>query len=229
LTAFVAVRVSMVSAVLLAAYAVVFGVVLRRMLAYNTKVAESAVLEERRRLAREYHDGLAQELAYIVPRLRAAADSDPALDPLSAAAERAMRECRLAIDALSSVKEEDLSDAVIRTAETIAAREGTRLELDVTAGIQAPESVRVALVRVAGEAMTNAVRHGRAERVQVGLNNGNGIVLTIEDDGVGFDVSERGELGFGLVSMEQRVRAVGGELRISSRPGGGTTAEARIP
>jgi signal transduction histidine kinase len=226
----VAFAVSFISALALGAYLLVFIAVLNRIISYQGKVAQSAVLEERRRLARDYHDGLAQELAYMVPRLRTAAREHPSLEPLRAAAERAMMECRLAIEALTLGADDDLSTAVVQTAETIAEREGTRLELDVKAGVRVRREARDALVRIASEAVTNAARHGHAETIQVGLRNGREIVLRIHDDGVGFETSEIGEYsGFGLVSMRQRVQRLGGEFHVSSEPGSGTLVEVRIP
>ena len=89
--------------------------------------------------------------------------------------------------------------------------------------------VREALVRIAREAVTNAARHGDAGLVRVELENGAGIKLRIVDDGRGFDAAaatrqtRRG--GFGLVSMSERARAVGGVLHVASKRGAGTTVE----
>jgi signal transduction histidine kinase len=86
------------------------------------------------------------------------------------------------------------------------------------------------LLRIASEALTNAARHGRAQRVHVELMNGDGVVLRIRDDGVGFDTrSAEGRGGFGLVSMRERVAAVGGELSVVSAEGAGTLIEVRLP
>jgi two-component system sensor histidine kinase UhpB len=78
--------------------------------------------------------------------------------------------------------------------------------------------------------VTNAIRHGHASIVKVHLDNGVGINLRIEDDGQGFDVCESFAKGrFGLTSMEERTRALGGELRIVSHVGGGTAVEVTLP
>jgi len=228
LTAWATIAVSLVSGLALAGYFIVLAGVLQRILAYQDRVAESAALEERRRLAREYHDGLAQELAFLTPRLAAASKREPDLRPLSEAAERALQECRLAIAALTVGTGDDLSAAVIEASEAIARREGTQLTLDVKPGLRAVPKMQAALLRVVSEALTNSVRHGHAERVRVELNNGNGLLLRISDDGVGFDLENAPASGFGLVSMRERVHGLGGEFSVSSAPGAGTIVEARI-
>jgi len=229
LTAWAALTVSVVSALALAGYFLVFVGVLYRLLAYQKRVAESAALEERRRLARDYHDGLAQELAFLSPRLAAAARLNRELEPLRQSAERAMQECRLAIAALSMNGEDDLSAAVVETSETIAAREGARLTLDVNPGVRAGQELRETFLRVASEAVTNAARHGHAQTVRVELEGGDATILRVRDDGCGFDPAHPAGSGFGLISMHERVHALGGELRVESVPGDGTLVEVRIP
>ena len=213
----------------LAFYLLLLVAVIREIAAYQARLAATAALEERRRLARDYHDGLAQELAFIVARLQVATREHASLEPLRAAAERAMRECRLAINALTVGGAQELSSAVAKAAEEIAAREGTTLELDIAPGVNVPYQSREVFLRVAGEAVTNAARHGHAQTIHVELKNSNGTLLRIRDDGVGFDPVTVGSSRFGLISMRERMRSIGGELHVSSRPGAGTLVEARVP
>ena len=210
-------------------YLLLLVAVIREIATYQARIASTAALEERRRLARDYHDGLAQELAFLLPRLQAAAREHASLEPLSAAAERAMRECRLAISALTLGRTQELSTAVAQTAEEIAEREGTHLELDIAPGLTAPRPMHEVLLRIAGEAVTNAARHGHAQTIEVQLQNSDGTLLRIRDDGVGFDPQADTTSGFGLISMRERIQSVGGELRVSSKPGAGTVVEARVP
>ena len=78
--------------------------------------------------------------------------------------------------------------------------------------------------------MTNAARHGGAQTVQVELMNGDGTILRVRDDGNGFDVrATEGGAGFGLVSMRERINAVGGEISVTSKLGAGTLIEVRVP
>jgi signal transduction histidine kinase len=213
-------------------YLLVLVAVAREIGAYQREHAALAVLEERRRIARELHDGLAQELAFIAVQSRALANGAPD-DPLrriASAASRALDEARLAISALTQPGLEPLEFALADAAEEVAHRVGAAVELDLAAGIDVLPDQRDALVRITREAIANAVRHGHAHKVKVGLTDGDGIRLTVVDRGRGFDVgeAERQSLGFGLTSMKERARAIGGELRVSSAPGDGTRVEVRL-
>lgn len=94
-----------------------------------------------------------------------------------------------------------------------------------------PRSTSIVLFRVLQEAVANALRHAHAPRVAVSLRgDGGGIAFAVADEGLGFDperVAEEG--GLGLVEMRERVRLVGGEMKIESRPGGGTCISGRVP
>jgi signal transduction histidine kinase len=205
-------------------YLVLLGGAAREIHAYWRGLAQAAVQEERRRLARDLHDGLAQELAYIGGRASAVGADD-----LTAAAARALDESRRAIAALTLTREEPLDLAVAEAAEDVALRAGARVRLELAPGIRRPPAVQEALLRVVREAVTNAVRHGRAQVVRIDLSNGKGVRLRIADDGVGFDAAAGDGTGFGLVSMRERVAALGGELRLASRPGSGTAIEVLVP
>jgi signal transduction histidine kinase len=204
----------------------------REVNAYHRSLTKVAVLEERRRLARDFHDGLAQELAYVVAygRNLARTTSDPAARGLVAAAERALDEARGAIGALKRQTDEPLDAALADTASEIAQREGATVKLDLAPGVRVSSAAQDALVRVVREAVTNAIRHGHASTVKVQLDGEVGVHLRIEDDGQGFDVSESVPNGhFGLTSMQERTRALGGEFRVVSHVGVGTAVEVTLP
>jgi len=121
-----------------------------------------------------------------------------------------------------------LSEAV----KGVADRMGATVALALDPDVHVAPDVREALVRIAREAVTNAARHGDAGLVRVELENGSGLTLRIVDDGRGFDAaaarrSRRG--GFGLVSMSERAKAVGGVLHVASTRGAGTTVEVEMP
>lgn len=201
---------------------------------YQRGVARAAVLDERRRVARQLHDGLAQELAFIVTQARRLASkegSDDTLAYLATAGERALAESRHAIAALTQPADESLDVGVARVADEIAHRGGMALELDLTEDTHVGVDAHEALLRIVREAMTNAAHHGRAQHVAVTLSRESGVTLRIVDDGVGFDPSEPREpwRGLGLASMRERAEALGGELRIDSRPGSGTRIEVVLP
>ncbi len=204
----------------------------REISAYWSDQARLAAVEERRRLARDLHDGLTQELAFI--RSQTAAMAGGTVIPgmaahLAAAAERALDESRHAVEALADDFELPLADKLRQAAEDVVTRAGATVELDVESAAPVPMITRDAMVRVVREATTNAVRHGGARYVVVRLATDHGDVrITVTDDGRGFDPAQV-RAGFGLRSMRQRVEALGGELHVASAPGSGTTIEAALP
>jgi signal transduction histidine kinase len=215
-------------------YLLVLAGATREVAMYQRERTESAVLEERRRLARDLHDGLAQELAFLVTQTRLLAMRHPRireLEPIAATAQRALEESRLAIAALTRVGYEPLEVAVAAAAEEIAERAGVGVRLELAGGTDVPPELKEAMVRIVREAVTNAVRHGHADEVTVELENDNGIRLAIVDTGAGFDLNRRRERasGFGLTSMRERAEAVGGTFTVVSEPGAGTRVEVAVP
>jgi signal transduction histidine kinase len=196
---------------------------------------EAAVLDERRRIARDLHDGLAQELAFIVRRAKLLLDGKarPAdAVQITNAAERALDESRRVIATLTRPLDESLDVVLSEAVKGVADRVGATVALALDPGVHVTPDVREALVRIAREAVTNAARHGDAGLVRVELENGMGIKLRIVDDGRGFDTAaatrQRRRGGFGLVSMSERARAVGGVLHVESKRGAGTTVEVEL-
>ena len=88
----------------------------------------------------------------------------------------------------------------------------------------------VSLYRVVQEALHNALKYSKAGTITIDLKGtGEGLTLTIADDGVGFDADGAESTGLGLTSMQERVDALGGTIAIRSRPGAGTTLDIRVP
>ncbi|MBW8827530.1 MAG: sensor histidine kinase [Acidobacteria bacterium] len=193
---------------------------------YWTRLADVAIYDERRRLARDLHDGVAQELAYVVTqaRLLERGTAPPGTNErVSAAAERALDESRRAIIALTLHDDEPLHLALARAAEDVAGRVGVEVRVDVSPDLEVPPQVREGLVRIVQEAVSNAGRHGQARFVDVTL--GPDRVLRIQDDGGGFDVAATPDGRFGLVAMRERAERLGGTFAIDSHPGAGTKVE----
>lgn len=220
----------------LAAYLVLLVGAAREIGRYWRSEAEAAVLEERRRMARDLHDGLAQELAFIsgqTARLATAEAAPPILGQVSAAADRALGEARRAIAALTRPLDEPLEAVLAEVADEVAARSGLEVEFQSSGHVEVPPATREELARVVREALTNAARHSRASHVRVTVSNGQGLRVSIADDGVGFDpaqVRAPGRYGgFGLKSMRERIAGLGGSLRIGSAPGAGTEIEVFLP
>lgn len=191
--------------------------------------AEAAILAERSRLARELHDGLANELAYISMesrRLSATASTTHLVE----AAERALEESRAAIAALRRPADEPLERTITDAALSLGARSGIDVTVAVRPGLEVPADVRAGLLRILREAMANAARHGHAETIHVSVNGPSPLVMAIADDGVGFDVTARHRPdSFGLQSMTDRASNLGGSLSIESSPATGTTVAVVIP
>ncbi|MFG2528408.1 sensor histidine kinase [Streptomyces sp. NPDC048516] len=204
---------------------------------------EAGIADERRRLAAEIHDTLAQGLAGIITQLEAATESsDPA-----AARGHARRAVALARDSLGEARRSvhnlgpgllehaALPDALRNTVEEWSALAGVRAEFTVT-GTAEPlhDEVEATLLRIAQECLANARRHAAASRVGVTLSYmGDEVTLDIRDDGRGFDPAalpprERTG-GFGLGGMRARAERIAGAVGIESEPGQGTAVSARVP
>ena len=195
---------------------------------YWLTAARAAVLEERRRIAREFHDGLAQELAYVATQSRRAARrGDEGGAQLAAAAERALDEARLALIALTRPLGESFERALAQSVETVASRAGSSVTCDIAPGVALPAAAHTEAIRIASEAVANAARHGRAGVIRVELSGGERPCLRICDDGIGFDPAALpdGAGVFGIASMHQRARSIGADFRLWSEPGSGTTVE----
>jgi signal transduction histidine kinase len=209
-------------------YGILLIGVVSELRAYERGALHALKLDERRRLAREIHDGLAQELALIA---REAADlarlQDPAALRVARAAERALTESRHAIAALAAPPDEPLDLAIAAAVEPLATRADVALDLRLAPGVRVNSEEREALLRIAREAVANALRHGNPSWIKVELWNGSHVHLRVTDDGDGFDpmaVPDRDR--FGLTSMAERALAVGGYLRVRSQPAAGTRVEA---
>jgi signal transduction histidine kinase len=205
----------------------------REIGSYWASEIEAAHLEERRRIARDLHDGLAQEIAFIgrnAALLRDAnGDAVELAERIGAAAERARAESRSMISALSARADEPLDRALADAAREAAARYGASLDLQVASEITLLPERCEALVRIAAEAIANAARHSGAPEVRVELSavEGGKARLRVIDRGRGFDAAPSAE-GFGLLSMRERAVMLGGRFQVHSRPGRGTQVEVLL-
>jgi signal transduction histidine kinase len=210
-------------------YAVLLIGTMREIWFYWRALSKAAVIEERQRIACELHDGLAQELAYLARNLDSLSGADEDnLTRLRRAVERAQLESRRAISALAAPSGQSFEVALAEAVTEIAERYHMELDLELTSGIRLSAARREALVRIACEAVTNAARHSGADKVNLGLRrDGSGVRLRVNDKGHGFDTATSSG-GFGLISMRERARSVGGELLVSSTPGHGSQVEVAV-
>ncbi|MFI5621099.1 GAF domain-containing sensor histidine kinase [Streptomyces sp. NPDC051567] len=204
---------------------------------------ELTIAEERSRLAHELHDAVSQKLFSLRLTAQAAAalvDRDPArakeeLQQVAALAAEAADELRAAVTELRpAALEEDGLVATLRTQVHVLDRAHTAHVTFTCDGVRAlPAAQEEALLRVAQEALHNALRHSGADRVTVTLARtaDGGTVLKVADSGSGFDPGTVRNAGrhLGLVSMRARAGGAGGRLTVHSEPGRGTTIEMEIP
>ena len=187
---------------------------------------------DRRRVARDVHDGLAQELAFIASHAqrldRSGADA-AIVRQLQAAAQRALLEARLTIELLRAPDDAPLDLLVKRTVASFQARFRVAVDLDLAGAPGVDAERRTAFLRILGQAMANAVEHGGASRMVVRLREcDGGVSLRVDDNGCGFDAS-RTRSGWGLTGMRERAELLGGRFNISSRPGLGAAVEVGLP
>lgn len=203
---------------------------------------ELTIAEERSRLAHELHDAVSQKLFSLRLTAQAAAaliDRDPSrakgeLHQVAALAAEAADELRAAVVELRpAALDEDGLVATLRTQIHVLDRAHTARVTFAGRGVKAlPAAQEEAVLRVAQEALHNALRHSGAKHVDVTLDRrGSGAVLRVTDNGSGFDPQAIRRAGrhLGLVSMRDRTNGVGGTLTVESAPGKGTTIEMEVP
>ncbi|MFD1212916.1 sensor histidine kinase [Arthrobacter sp. GCM10027362] len=197
----------------------------REIKQYWAVYSRVAVLEDRRRLARELHDGAIQELALLRMEGSSLPPDLPARSRILAACDRALDEARAAVHALGRGGDEPLGVVLHRTARELSQRYQVRLEVEVDDSIDVSMEQQHALLRITREAVANAVHHGHAGHLSVRLSRDGGHRrLVIQDDGTGFDVASAtgADAGYGLISMRDRARTLPGSLEVTSRQGEGS-------
>lgn len=204
---------------------------------------ELTIAGERARIAHELHDAVAQKLFSLRLTAQAAAtlvERDPGraraeLHEVARLAAEAADELRAAVVELRpAALEDDGLIAALRAHVQVLHRAHTASVTFDTKGVRVlPAAQEEAVLRVAQEALHNALRHSEAERVEVSLHRRADrlVVLSVVDDGCGFDPGEVRRAGrhLGLVSMRDRAASVGGGLTVTSEPGKGTTIELEVP
>jgi signal transduction histidine kinase len=207
---------------------------------------ETIVANERRKIAQEIHDGIAQELTGVVLTLEAcqrAMERDPS--GLAATMAKASREARATLaevrQYMSALRakeggEINLPSTVARLVDDVRRQTGLRVEIEELGAERDLEPpLERAVMRIVGESLRNVAQHAHASAGKLRLNYGaNEIVIVVEDDGVGFDIdstlasaTESGH--FGLAGMRERAESIGGTLTVMSQPGRGAVVTATLP
>jgi signal transduction histidine kinase len=205
-----------------------------------TRHREAGTVAERERLAREIHDTVAQSLTGLVMLSQQARSSVAAgdaaagiaqLELMEASARDALTDARtlVAATASSGLDSGDLADALRRLAGRFSRESGVDVTVDVEQGLTLPRDQQVVVIRAAQEALANVRKHSGSRSAHVALACGAGtdIVLSVRDEGRGFDPAAARD-GFGLDGLDERLRLAGGRLEVVSGPYG-TTVTAHLP
>jgi signal transduction histidine kinase len=230
-----------------AAFATGWGVMLRRQVGRQLSLIESqlqaeAASEERQRIAREFHDTLEQDLAGIALRMDAAAGrardehSRAELEQQRALFSRLRAETH---DFLWDLRDPQRNDGSLQASLAAqVAYQRSLVSVPITLHLEGglsgrvPPLVQYHLLRIAREAVSNAIKYAEPSRIDLRLRDeAEGLVLEVVDDGLGFDVTARESLEghFGIRGMRERARRLGATMAIDSRPGDGTTVRVRVP
>jgi signal transduction histidine kinase len=220
----------------MSAYALVLLFALRRYDETRREAAQAAVNAERERIARDLHDGLAQDLAIIAVHAQHLQSELGSEHALTIAARRALAASRGTVFDLSASSALTMEAALREVAKELAARFGVQVNVEVEADAEQTtsgkleSSRREEVVRIAREAIVNAAVHGGAHRIEVALDRrGSGLRLRVSDDGCGFcEGAKQSRHGFGLPAMHARAEALGGRLTAGQGPGGGTVVEVCV-
>lgn len=210
----------------------------------HEQVLDRAVLEERERIARELHDGLAQVLGFINTQSQAARkllasgrarDADAELEAMSAASRHVYDDVREAILGLRGAPKglvPTLRDYIERLPRTGSCTVELRVRPDAEGAVLSPPA-EIQLVRIVQEALSNARKHAQATRVEVDVDaDAETLGVEVADDGRGFDplvLDYTGWPRFGLQTMRERAHAVGGTFEIRSSPGHDSSVIVRVP
>jgi signal transduction histidine kinase len=185
---------------------------------------ELSIVEERNRLARELHDSVTQQLFGVALAAKSAATL---LERVGELARGAMEELRAVVFELrpASLEAEGLATVLRKHVEVLRRVSGRAVELRIGDAPRLAGAEAAQVLRIAQEALGNAVRHSGARRISVRLD---GRVLEVADDGRGFDAAAVRGRRLGLTSMAERATELGAALRVESAPGAGTTIRLEL-
>lgn len=217
---------------------------LQRLSTNNAQLAEkariSAIIEERQRLARELHDAVSQQLFAISMTATAVKrtlgrDYDRAerqvelIEEMASVAQSEMRALLLHLRPVH-LEGKGLVQGLRELVHELQSKVPIEIQCEVDEDIHLVKGVENHLFRIVQEAMSNALRHSKAERMEIKLQNREDSVrLMIRDNGVGFDWDVQKQASYGLRTMQERVNEIGGSIQIITAPDKGTRIEIRIP
>lgn len=189
---------------------------------------------ERKHLARELHDGINQRLATARLRLQMheASTQDAGLRPISNELLAAMEDMNRLVQGLKpfNLEQHSLAQAIELEARGLNSVKGLNVDVDAQ-DIPMPDKLARHLYRIFQESVQNAVKHARADHIDIQLSRKrNKVILSIRDDGCGFEPGtvKKSANGLGMISLRERVDLIAGNLLIDSRPGKGTQIRVEV-
>lgn len=211
----------------------------RQLTEYSARVEDLTIANERQRMARELHDTLSQGLAGLILQLEAAdahltnQHSEKAQSIIGNAMNQArmtLADARRVIDDLRQPSLDDLDSALRLEVSRFTNATGIPIHFHADPTPPLADPIKETLVRAVAEGLTNIVHHAQAHNVAVDVRmEDKSLLVTIKDDGVGFDPSSIPSGHYGILGMQERVRLVNGSLEIQSARGKGTVLKMEIP
>jgi NarL family two-component system sensor histidine kinase LiaS len=207
---------------------------------WTEKVKFSAVIEERQRLARELHDAVSQQLFAISMTATAVSrtierDWERAkrqvqlIEEMAAVAQSEMRALLLHLRPVH-LDGKNLGQALTALVDELKQKVPMSITLEVDNTIVLQPNAEDHLFRIAQEALSNTLRHSKAESMDIRLlQSGNQVHMSLQDSGIGFDLEAKKQTSYGLLTMEERVNELGGSLQMISKPGEGTLIHIWVP
>ncbi|MCE5171583.1 sensor histidine kinase [Paenibacillus profundus] len=217
---------------------------LQRLSTNNAQLAEqariSAIIEERQRLARELHDAVSQQLFAIsmtATAVRRTLDKDfdraerqvELIEEMASVAQSEMRALLLHLRPVH-LEGKGLAQGIAELIRELQSKIPIEILCEMDEHIELVKGVENHLFRIVQEALSNTLRHSKATRMEIKLQNRDDFVrLFIRDNGVGFDWSDKKQASYGLRMMQERINEVGGSIQFITAPDKGTRIEIRVP
>ncbi|MNW40472.1 two-component system, NarL family, sensor histidine kinase LiaS [Fontibacillus panacisegetis] len=217
---------------------------LQRLSTHNAQLAEqarvSAIVEERQRLARELHDAVSQQLFAISMTATAVGrtlekDFDKAqrqvelIEEMASVAQSEMRALLLHLRPVY-LEGKELSQGLLDLVRELKTKVPMELTLEMDDELNLGRGIENHLFRIIQEAMSNTLRHSKADKMEIRIHRKLNVVkVTLRDNGLGFELDEKKQTSYGLSTMQERVREIGGSIQFITAPGKGTRIEITVP
>lgn len=217
---------------------------LQRLSTNNAQLAEqarvTAIIEERQRLARELHDAVSQQLFAISMTATAVGrtllkDFDKAqrqialIEEMAAVAQSEMRALLLHLRPVY-LEGKPLEQGLRELVKELQVKVPMEIAFEMDEGIQLVKGIENHLFRIIQEAMSNALRHSKANKMDIRIHlRQDAVKVLLRDDGIGFEMNDKKQTSYGLSNMQERVNEIGGSIQFITAPGKGTRIEITVP